>query len=130
MRGKGKESSLWVPNQLLPDRRWKGVLCLCPFVGEKIEAIRGTEMPSSVSFLLLSVQEAKRSKTMNHSVLLTLLIVEQTSSPESLREIRGLAVLLQRGHHAVPLIRRGLVFMATAVIMSSAPQTQPSFPTD
>lgn len=47
--------------------------------------------------------------------------------PRMPREKSGLAVPRQRGHRAVPLIRRSLVFLMTVVIVKSAPHKHLSY---
>lgn len=72
-------------------------------MGEKIEAIRGTEMPSSVSFLLLSVQEhfTEGKKQDNGSFRATYSSNTGTNQfiKIALGEVCCLAVLPQQGHH-------------------------------
>lgn len=108
--------------------RWKGVLCLCLFLGEKIEAIRRTEMPSSVSFLSLSVREhlMEAKKQDNESFSATYPSKSGAHQFPRIPRERSV-VLLQRGHRAVPLIRHSLVFVMTAVTTSSAPHTHLSY---
>lgn len=114
---------------------WKDALCLCPFMGEKIEAIRGTEMPSSVSFLLLSVQEhfMDGKKQDNESFRATYSSNTGTNqfARIALGEVCCLAVLPPQGHRpttkvvitillASPIGSSSLVLVIIGAFMSSA----------
>lgn len=117
---------------------WKDALCLCLFMGEKIEAIRGTEIPSSVSFLLLSVQEhfMEGKKQDNESFRAT--YSSNTGTNQFARIALGeaccLTVLPLQGHGlttkvvitillASPITSSSLVLVIIGAFMSSASQS-------
>lgn len=107
-------------------------------MGEKIEAIRGTEIPSSVSFLLLSVQEhfMKEKKQDNESFRATYSSNTGTNQFARivLRAVCCLTVLPLQGHGlttkvvitillASPITSSSLVLVIIGASMSSASQS-------
>lgn len=85
-------------------------------------------MPSSVSFLLLSVQEhlMEAKKQDNESFSATYPSKSGANQFPRIPQERSV-VLLQHGHCAMPFIRHSLVLVMTAVTTSSAPHTHLSY---